>query len=346
MANPTVAVKKQTIPFAQIPYTVIEDKQLTWKTKGVLIYLLSRPDGWEIRMYDLIAQSVSEGKRAVQTAMAELVHHGYASLEAVRNEKNTHFIGKRYVVHDVATKTMAYSDNAVLCSSGIEIVSQRDCLTTAPNNKILSEKKILEETKKKKEENQDLWGSGDPLTPSGVHPAAARLLELSRNGNGVTETAQSHGPDPSPPPVPSPRTDKLTPDGLRAMYNTETPDGHPKVENFSPARRAVAAKAIKDFPDPDYWHRVFAAFHVSAFLQGKRNGQGHSRFKADYDWLFQKGKNGTIENHVKVEEGKYQDEEAAQDRNSPTHIAHMMRNIYQKEPSHVGVDPRTDDDLF
>ena len=45
----------------------------------------------------------------------------------------------------------------------------------------------------------------------------------------------------------------------------------------------------------------------SAFLCGLKPSPGHEHFRADFDWLLTKGKDGT-ENVVKVYEGRFRDE--------------------------------------
>jgi hypothetical protein len=58
------------------------------------------------------------------------------------------------------------------------------------------------------------------------------------------------------------------------------------------------------FPDAGFWHQVMAEYQVSTFLQGRRPSAGHERFRADFDWLISRGKDG-LENCLKVCEGKY-----------------------------------------
>lgn len=67
---------KRNTPYVQIDKRPIEDKKLSWKAKGILAYLLSKPDGWEIKIYDLIEKS-TDGRDAVRSGMIELEENGY-----------------------------------------------------------------------------------------------------------------------------------------------------------------------------------------------------------------------------------------------------------------------------
>ena len=55
---------------------LIEDKRLSFKARGLLIYLLSKPDHWRTSMAHLAAVS-PEGIHAVRSGMKELEANGY-----------------------------------------------------------------------------------------------------------------------------------------------------------------------------------------------------------------------------------------------------------------------------
>ena len=49
----------------------LEDARMSWKAKGLVGYLLSRSDEWEIRMEDLIKRS-TDGRDTVYSALPKL----------------------------------------------------------------------------------------------------------------------------------------------------------------------------------------------------------------------------------------------------------------------------------
>ena len=55
---------------------LIEDSQLTWKARGILIYLLSKPDHWRTTAAYLASQS-PEGIHSVRAALQQLERAGY-----------------------------------------------------------------------------------------------------------------------------------------------------------------------------------------------------------------------------------------------------------------------------
>lgn len=61
----------------------IEDIRLTWGARGLLCYLLSKPDNWQINVKHLITQS-DQGSNYVYARLKELQALGYAKKIAVR----------------------------------------------------------------------------------------------------------------------------------------------------------------------------------------------------------------------------------------------------------------------
>ena len=62
------------------------DKRLSWEARGLMGYLLSKPDDWQIRVHDLREQG-STGRQKVQRMLAELEAAGYLRREFVRLER-------------------------------------------------------------------------------------------------------------------------------------------------------------------------------------------------------------------------------------------------------------------
>ena len=57
--------------FSVISNSVIRDTRLSYRARGVLLDILSRPDNWRISA-DSLARSGSEGRHAILTALKEL----------------------------------------------------------------------------------------------------------------------------------------------------------------------------------------------------------------------------------------------------------------------------------
>lgn len=72
-------------------YTVIHNQflkrdDLSWKAKGILAYILSLPDDWNINLKEVMTHA-TEGEKAFRSGWKELKDAGYVSRHPVRNEK-------------------------------------------------------------------------------------------------------------------------------------------------------------------------------------------------------------------------------------------------------------------
>lgn len=54
----------------------IEDDRLSWKARGLLTYLLSKPDGWKVMVAQLVSAG-PDGRQAVESGLSELKAAGY-----------------------------------------------------------------------------------------------------------------------------------------------------------------------------------------------------------------------------------------------------------------------------
>jgi hypothetical protein len=62
--------------YSVVHNALIEDEKLSWKARGILIYLLSKPDHWRTSTAHLASVS-PEGIHAVRTGLQELERAGY-----------------------------------------------------------------------------------------------------------------------------------------------------------------------------------------------------------------------------------------------------------------------------
>lgn len=75
--------KRRTGFFVQVPRQTIRDRQLSFKARGLLTYLLDMPEGWDVRS-EALANEGPDGRDAIRTALKELAEHGYYRLERRR----------------------------------------------------------------------------------------------------------------------------------------------------------------------------------------------------------------------------------------------------------------------
>lgn len=72
--------------FAIIRNEVLQDERLSFRARGLLANILSRPDNWRCSAWDLATEG-REGRRAILTALTELETYGYLKRLKSQDEK-------------------------------------------------------------------------------------------------------------------------------------------------------------------------------------------------------------------------------------------------------------------
>lgn len=103
--------KNKENPYVMINKGFLENVELSWKAKGLLTYLLSRPDNWQIYVSHLIKQS-TDGNTAVRSALKELKTFGYLQKYPVR-------IGNKIVYWESLVYEIPFEENERIKSKKI-----------------------------------------------------------------------------------------------------------------------------------------------------------------------------------------------------------------------------------
>ena len=90
--------KDKKNPFAMVDKGVLSDSTISWKSKGILVYLLSKPDDWNVVMSDIINKA-KDGRDAVYSGLKELIKAGYIKRTRRRN-KEGRLEGHEYIVYE------------------------------------------------------------------------------------------------------------------------------------------------------------------------------------------------------------------------------------------------------
>jgi len=124
--------KNPSNPYVQMDKRPLEDKNLSFRAKGVLAYLLSRPNNWQANVKDLIQQAV-DGETSVRSALKELRRHGYASLHTIR-KSDGRVAGKQWLIRELPVTDMQDDLNSVFPKFGQTATNNNDD-TSYLNNK-------------------------------------------------------------------------------------------------------------------------------------------------------------------------------------------------------------------
>lgn len=94
--------KNKKNPYFLMNKTGIDDKRLSLKSKGLLAYLISKPDSWYINYHDLVSSSLN-GIKSIRSAVQELLITGYIVRTPIRKD-NGRFTYYDYTVYEKPQK--------------------------------------------------------------------------------------------------------------------------------------------------------------------------------------------------------------------------------------------------
>ena len=95
-----IRAKRESKSFALVDKNFINDKRLSYKAKGILVYILSKPDDWKVVIRDLI-NNAADGKASIYAGLKELERYGYYVKEPVRDEDGRRILDWTSIVYEV-----------------------------------------------------------------------------------------------------------------------------------------------------------------------------------------------------------------------------------------------------
>lgn len=97
MSTTFIKAKKET-NYTVLDNTFIKDCSLSWKAKGVMTYLLSLPEDWEIYLSEL-QNHATDGRDSLQNALKELIEKGYLVKIQKKDEKGR-FTNNIFIIYE------------------------------------------------------------------------------------------------------------------------------------------------------------------------------------------------------------------------------------------------------
>lgn len=290
-------IRRQTKPetnYYVLDKSISEDPRLSWAARGLLVYLLGKPDNWEVSVAHLIKQTEDSGKHSRRDAVYGLIKEievaGYITRTQERKEGGG-FEPVSYVVSEVPLTENPEALNLAV-----------DAGNTA----------VTENTEAPLTENPDapLPGSPDTGQPYTANPTLTSIykptsIEVHQTGQGegsVEPLLRPSGSRPTGPP-PCPQADIL------ALYHEILPELRRHKVWTGKRESQLRARWREDSKRQslDYWRRFFGYVRKSEFLMGLAEPMtpGGTPFSADLEFLTKADK------FANVIEGKYHGGRAA-----------------------------------
>lgn len=122
-----IVLKKRKNPFVIMSKTALQDKTLSWKAKGMIAYLLSLPDDWQVYVNELKNRS-KDSRDSTRTALNELIKANYVYRKALK-KVNGQFAGFEYYIYEEPTMQEPKTDNPISGNAELlnkEVTKEKD----------------------------------------------------------------------------------------------------------------------------------------------------------------------------------------------------------------------------
>lgn len=243
--------------FAQIHNAALADGRLSFKARGILAYLLSRPPKWTTSA-ERLAKSGIDGERAVKSGLKELEEFGYLVRTRRHNPENGQWIHEQTVTDEPIGAKRTNGEPAspsvdtigTFCTGG----KQPDINNTSLNNTYL----------------QDADAVNSPTQGEQQAPPASRIPEDDRDG------------------VESPTPRNLPPKPSMHGWMTEAAwkTAHDSVEltdiTVHATRYAVRCAERKTRPSSGEWLRWLMDDEQQAINEDRKQARSNGRKKSWY----------------------------------------------------------------
>ena len=133
MKNNTTFVRvEKNRNYTTIHNEFLKRKDISWKAKGIMTYLLSLPDDWVVNL-DEIKRNATDGESSFRSGWKELVSAGYVSRQPVRDEKTKKIDYWETVIKESVSESKSHNvenHNVGIHQVGNHKVDNRELLST------------------------------------------------------------------------------------------------------------------------------------------------------------------------------------------------------------------------
>ena len=134
----------------------VEDEKISWKAKGIMSYLFSKPDDWQIYQTQLEKVSI-DGKASVRSTINELIDNGYMTRQS-RRKSNGDFDGYDYTLHEYPTNDgVRKMEDAKMEDAKMEIAKSDTTNNNSTNNDLTNNDINISATDVTQEQFEEWW---------------------------------------------------------------------------------------------------------------------------------------------------------------------------------------------
>lgn len=138
-----MSLKKLTGNFTIIPNHILNDVTLSFKAKGLWVYINSKPEGWDFSI-EKISKATKEGEKSVRSGLTELREAGYLEYKPKFDFELKKLVGQEYILY---SEKQYFTKPVVPKTSGTQnggCINNKEYSNKEYSNTLSIEERILE----------------------------------------------------------------------------------------------------------------------------------------------------------------------------------------------------------
>ena len=130
-----MAKMKKNMPerFTALSNKIVRDDKLSWKARGIFLYLFSQSDDWDFYETEVVKHS-TDGRDSLRSGLKELEDRGYIKRERIRNDKGQ-LMSSDWLLSDVPMLNEPMLEYPTLDSTTLSNNNKSNTNTSNTNNK-------------------------------------------------------------------------------------------------------------------------------------------------------------------------------------------------------------------
>ena len=171
-------------PYFLMHNATVNDQRLSFKAKGFLAYIISKPDYWYVNYNDLVSAS-TDGIKSVRSTIKELIKAGYLERSQPRSD-NGHFGYTDFTVYEKPRLPKSFKDRIAPYTQNGHAVTRHSVKVTPTNT---NKKDITEEDKAAASLVVNTKKAADviPIQSKNQHPDNSDIHKISSEQESLIE---------------------------------------------------------------------------------------------------------------------------------------------------------------
>lgn len=158
--------KNKENPYVMLNKSGIEDSTLSFKARGILVWMLSKPDNWQFYLGSIV-NATTDGRDAVRSGIKELEDAGYIRKIRERDPETGQFNAVVYDIHEVSQEdTCICGKSAPPSENPTSDNPTSGNPTLLINNKKLNKQKYISAREKETSKDKNKSGSSSSASES------------------------------------------------------------------------------------------------------------------------------------------------------------------------------------